>query len=98
MEGRTPASEPLVRSSFGEAFVRVRRRFAARRGDAGIGPDYLLYGVLQDAADPLGTQLSCRSCRELGSLGFVPGRPNPVRLQLQAHGIELGWLSGEIGQ
>jgi hypothetical protein len=63
--------------------------FATRRGDAGIGPDHLLYGVLQDALDPLGTQLSRRSRRELECLGFIPGRPNPVRLQLQAHGIDL---------
>ena len=72
--------------------------FATRRGDAGIGPDHLLYGVLQDAADPLGTQLSRSSRRELASLGFVPGRPNPVRLQLQAHGIDLTRLAAEIGR
>lgn len=72
--------------------------FATGRGDAGIGPDHLLYGVLQDAADPLGTQLSRRSRRELASLGFVPGRPNPVRLQLQAHGIDLSVLAAEIGR
>jgi len=72
--------------------------FATRRGDAGIGPDDLLYGLLQDAADPLGTQLSRRSRRELAPLGFVPGRPNPVRLQLQAHGIDMTRLATEIGR
>jgi ATP-dependent Clp protease ATP-binding subunit ClpA len=71
--------------------------FATRRGDAGIGPDHLLYGVLQDALDPLGTQLSRRSRRELECLGFVPGRPNPVRLQLQALGIDLSGLAAELG-
>jgi hypothetical protein len=57
-------------------------RCAADRGDAGIGPQHLLYGVLLDARDPLGTQLSRRSRQQLAPLGFVPGRPNPVRLQL----------------
>jgi hypothetical protein len=53
--------------------------------------------VLQDARDPLGTQLSRRSRRELECLGFISGRPNPVRLQLQAHGIELSRLAAQIG-
>jgi ATP-dependent Clp protease ATP-binding subunit ClpA len=72
-------------------------RFATGRGDAGIGPDHLLYGVLQDALDPLGTQLSRRSRRELECLGFRPGRANPVRLQLQARGIDLPRLAAQIG-
>ncbi len=72
-------------------------RFAARRGDARIGPDHLLFGVLQDARDPLGTQLSRRSRRELAPLGFAPGRPNPVRLQLEARGIDVTELAAELG-
>ncbi len=43
--------------------------FADRRGDARIGPEHLLYGVLHDARDPLGTQLSRRSRRQLAGLG-----------------------------
>ncbi len=70
---------------------------ATRRGDAGIGPDHLLYGVLQDALDPLGTQQSRRSRRELECLGFVAGRPNPVRLQIQALGIDLSGLAAQLG-
>jgi hypothetical protein len=49
--------------------------FAARRGDAGIGPQHLLYGVLCDARDPLGTHLSRRSRRQLASLGLAPDGP-----------------------
>jgi hypothetical protein len=71
-------------------------RSAADRGDAGIGPQHLLYGVLLDARDPLGTQLSRRSRRQLARLGFVPGRPNPVRLQLQARGIDPQQLAAEL--
>jgi hypothetical protein len=52
------------------------------RGDAGIGARHLLYGVLCDARDLLGTQLSRRSRRQLALPGFAPGRPKPVRLQL----------------
>jgi ATP-dependent Clp protease ATP-binding subunit ClpA len=70
--------------------------YATSRGDAGIGPDHLLYGVLQDALDPLGTQLSRRSRRELACVGFTPGSPNPVRLQLQARGIDLSRLAAQI--
>ena len=70
--------------------------FATRRGDAGIGPDHLVYGVLQDALDRLGTQPSRRSRRELALIGLVCGRPNPVRLQLQERGIDLRRLAAEI--
>ena len=76
--------------------LEMAARFAARRGDAGIGPQHLLYGVLCDARDPLGTQLSRRSRRQLALLGFAPGRPKPVRLQLQAQGIDLR-LTADLG-
>ncbi|GAA3093666.1 hypothetical protein GCM10010530_18650 [Kribbella aluminosa] len=69
---------------------------ATRHGEAGINPEHLLYGVLRDAMDPVGTQLSRRSRRALASLGFVPGRPNPVRLALQSHGIDLTRLAAQI--
>jgi hypothetical protein len=50
----------------------------------GSGPRHLLYGVLCDARDPLGTLslLSRRSRRQLALLGFALGRPKPVRLRL----------------
>jgi hypothetical protein len=46
--------------------------------------------------DPLGTQLSRRSRQELAALGFTVGRPNPVRLQLEARGIELPQLATQL--
>jgi hypothetical protein len=52
--------------------------------------------VLQDARDPLGTEMSRRSRRQLAPLGFVPGRPNPVRLQLQVRGVDLQRLAAEL--
>jgi hypothetical protein len=71
--------------------------FANRRGDAGIGPVHLLYGVLQDARDPLGTQLRRRSRNELAILGWTPGRPNPLRLVLEGRGINLAQLAADLG-
>lgn len=71
-------------------------RVAQRRGDAAIGPEHLLYGVLRDARDPLGTQLSRRSRRELATLGWTAGRPNPVRLVVEARGIDLARLTAEL--
>jgi hypothetical protein len=74
----------------------IATRFASRRGESGIGPDHLLYGVLQDALDPVGTRLSRRSRRQLAALGFAAGRPNPVRIHLEAHGIELPQLAAQL--
>ena len=76
--------------------MELAARFAADRGDAGIGPQHLLYGVLRDARDPLGTQLSRRSRRQLAPLGFAAGRPSPVRFHLQARGIDLDQLAADL--
>lgn len=88
-------SSPLCVYLLAKRAMEFAARSAADRGDAGIGPQHLLYGVLQDARDPLGTQLSRRSRQQLAPLGFVSGRPSPVRLQLQARGIDLQRLAAE---
>jgi ATP-dependent Clp protease ATP-binding subunit ClpA len=83
-------------------YLLAKRSFAIaadladRRRDAGIGPEHLLYGVLHDARDPLGTQLSRRSRRQLAALGWAAGRPNPLRLLLEARGIDLTHLAAEL--
>jgi ATP-dependent Clp protease ATP-binding subunit ClpA len=62
-------------------YLLARRSFhlaihcADRNGDAGIGPEHLLYGVLRDARDPLGTRVSRRSRRRLAGHGWTAGRP-----------------------
>ncbi len=94
--GGHPRPDPLCVYLVAKRALEIAARFAARRGDAGIGPQHLLYGVLQDARDPLGTQLSRRSRRQLAPLGFARGRPNPVQLQLQAHGIDLKQLAADL--
>jgi ATP-dependent Clp protease ATP-binding subunit ClpA len=94
--GGHPGPSPLCVYLLAKRAMEFAARFAADRGDAGIGPQHLLYGVLLDARDPLGTQLSRRSRKQLAPLGFVPGRPNPVRLQLQARGIDPQRLAAEL--
>jgi hypothetical protein len=94
--GGHPRPSPLCVYQLAKRAMEFAARFAADRGDAGIGPQHLLYGVLQDARDPLGTQLSRRSRRQLAPLGFVPGRPNPVRLHLQARGIDPDQLAADL--
>ena len=94
--GGHPRPDPLCVYVLAKRALEIAARFAAHRGDPGIGPQHLLYGVLRDARDPLGTQLSRRSRRQLAPLGFAPGRPNPVRLQLQAHGIDLSRLTADL--
>jgi hypothetical protein len=70
--------------------------YADDRGDARIEPHHLLYGALRDAQDPLGTQLSRRSRTSLATLGWTPGRTNPLRLLLQARGVDPADLTAAI--
>jgi len=94
--GGHPRPSPLCVYLLAKRAMAIAAGFAADRGDAEIGPQHLLYGVLQDARDPLGAQLSRRGRRQLAPLGFVSGRPNPVQLQLQARGIDLQRLAAEV--
>lgn len=95
--GGHPRPDPLCNYVLFKRALAIAAQFAARRGDTGIGPQHLLYGVLRNARDPLGTQLSRRSRKQLAALGFVPGRPNPVRLQLEARGMDLDRLATALG-
>ncbi len=96
--GGHPRPSPLCVYLLAKRSFDIAARFADRRGDAGIGPEHLLYGVLHDARDPLGTQLSRRSRSELAVLGWTAGRPNPLRLMLEARGIDLTRLATELGR
>ncbi|MDQ1734407.1 MAG: hypothetical protein QOH56_658 [Pseudonocardiales bacterium] len=69
---------------------------AAKRRDAEIRPEHLLYGVLVVARDALGTGLGRRGRRELSRLGLRGGAPHPVQLLLAAHGIDLDRLRDEL--
>jgi ATP-dependent Clp protease ATP-binding subunit ClpA len=94
--GGHPRPTPLCTHLLGKRALELAARYAHERGDPGIEPRHLLAGLLQDARDPLGTQLSRRGRRQLQPLGFTPGRANPVRLQLEAHGVELERLQDDL--
>jgi Clp amino terminal domain, pathogenicity island component len=95
--GGHPRPSPLCVYILAKRSFEMAARFADRRGEAGIGPEHLLYGLLQDARDPLGTQLSLRSRRELAALGWTAGRPNPLRLLLEARSIDPTRLAAALG-
>jgi hypothetical protein len=95
--GGHPRPSPLCGYLLAKRSFLIAARFANRRGDARIGPEHLLYGALQDAGDPLGAQLSRRSRRRLAALGWTGGRPNPLRLLLEARGIDPMRLAAELG-
>lgn len=58
--------------------------------------DDVLLGILRDAQDPVGTQLSRRGKRSLAQLGLVAGSPAPVRLIVEARGLKLDQLDREL--
>jgi ATP-dependent Clp protease ATP-binding subunit ClpA len=94
--GGHPRPSPLCAYLLAKRSFHLAAEYADRHGDARIGPQHLLYGVLRDAGDPLGTQLSRRGRRTLAGLGWTSGRPNPLRLMLQARGVDLTRLATEI--
>jgi hypothetical protein len=68
-------------------------QLARRQREALVTPKCLLYGVLADARDPLGTGISRRSRNKVFTdTGLRGGGPHPVRLLLDAHGIEIDEL------
>jgi hypothetical protein len=94
--GGHPRPNSLCAYILAKRSLEIAARLASRRGESEIGPDHLLWGVLQDAVDPVGTQLSRRSRRQLAAVGLSAGRPNPVRIYLEAHGIELPQLAAQL--
>jgi ATP-dependent Clp protease ATP-binding subunit ClpA len=58
--------------------------------------DDVLVGILRDAQDPVGTQLSRRGKRSLAQLGLVGGSPAPVRLIVEARGLKLDQLDRDL--
>ena len=61
-----------------------------------IQPEHLLYGVLRDARDPIGTGLGRRARREAVRRGFRMGAPHPVRVLLGEHGVNIVQLSEDV--
>lgn len=96
--GGHPRPSPLCVHLLASRALRIAVRFADRRGDTGVGPEHLLYGALQDAQHPVGTQLSRRDRRRLEAHGWAPGRPNPLQVLLDARGVDTAQLVAELGR
>ena len=96
--GGHPGPSPLCVHLLAKRSLQIAADYADCRGDAGIGPEHLLYGVLTDARDPLGTQVSRRGRRQLAGLGWEAGRVNPLRLLLAARHIDMTQLARELGE
>ncbi|MFI7676373.1 Clp protease N-terminal domain-containing protein [Actinophytocola sp. NPDC049390] len=94
--GGHPRPNPLCVYLLSKRSWEIAARFAHRHGDAAVTPEHLLYGAVCNARDPLGTQLSRRTRRELAVLGWTPHRPNPLRLLLEARGIDLTGLAAAL--
>lgn len=71
--------------------LRFARDEAVTR-DQKIGPEHLLLGLLYDAKDPIGTDLSTQERRERAYLGLPDHGPHPVRLLVEARGSTIEGL------
>ena len=88
----TPLAKPVLVKRALE--LAERHAHAAGREQATI--DDVVVGILRDAKDSLGTQLSRRGKRSLLQLGLVPGSPAPVRLIVEARGLKLDQLDRQL--
>lgn len=89
---------PLWRQPFlVKRALEIAAKHSEHQGQTTVEPEHLLYGVLLDARDPLGTAIS-RHSRHNGLLqiGLRSGGLHPVRLLLQAHGVEPDQLRTEL--
>jgi len=60
--------------------------------DQDVGPEHLLLGLLRDAEDPVGTDLSAQQRRQRVLLGLPDHGPQPVKLLVEARGLTLETL------
>jgi len=81
---------------FAKRALALAIEYADNQGRRGIGPEHLLYGVLQDAADPYGTGLGRRGRKHLTQLGWSIGASNPATEILAAHGLDPARLQAEL--
>jgi hypothetical protein len=95
--GGHPRPNPLCVYLLAKRAFHFAAEYADSRGDEWIGPEHLLHGVLRDARDPVGTQLSRRGRAALATSGWTPHRPNPVTLVLRAHGLDPARLATDLG-
>lgn len=88
--GRRYANPVWRRPFLVKRALEFARDQAKHGGTTLIGPEDLLYGVLRDARDAVGTGISRRRRTEVfGQIGLAEGAPHPVRLLLAAHGLDV---------
>src|SRR6266545_2163773 len=87
---------PLAKPVLVKRALELAERHAQTAGREQATIDDVLVGILRDAQDPLGTQLSRRGRRSLLQLDLAPGNPAPVRLIVEARGLKLEQLDSEL--
>jgi ATP-dependent Clp protease ATP-binding subunit ClpA len=87
---------PLAKPVLVKRALELAERHAETAGREQAAIDDVLVGILRDAQDPLGTQLSRRGRRSLLQLDLAPGNPAPVRLIVEARGLTLEQLDSEL--
>jgi len=87
---------PLAKPVLLKRALELAERHAHAAGREQATIDDIVVGILGDAKDPLGTQLSRRGKRSLPQLDLVPGSPAPVRLIVEARGLKLEQLEQEL--
>ena len=90
---RTPWCGPLVLI---KRAARLAIELAEGLRHPAVDPAHLVAGVLRDARDPVGTQLSRRGRTELVRVGLRVGAPNPVPLMLARCGVDILGVETEI--
>ena len=90
---RTPlCGKPL----FAKRALALAVEYADTRGEGEIGPEHVLYGLLQDLADPYGTGLSRRGRKHLAQMGCSIGASKPGTALLATHGLDPTQLRAEL--
>lgn len=69
---------------------------AGKQHSREVRPEHLLYGLLSDARDPIGTGLGRRGRRDSVRRGLPIGAPHPVRTLLAEHGIDIDELRERV--
>jgi ATP-dependent Clp protease ATP-binding subunit ClpA len=64
--------------------------------DQEVGPEHLLLGLLRDAEDPVGTDLTAQQRRQRVLLGLPDHGPQPIKLLVEARGLTLDALRAAL--
>jgi len=64
--------------------------------DQDVGPEHLLLGLLRDADDPVGTDLSAQERRQRVLLGLPDHGPQPIKLLVESRGLSLETLRAAL--